>query len=462
MTTTLSFPDGFAWGTASASYQIEGAVSEDGRTPSIWDTFSHTPGAVLDGDTGDVACDHYHRWKEDLDLMVELGIPSYRFSVSWSRVLPDGRGRVNHSGLDFYKRLVDGLRERNIAPLMTLYHWDLPQGLEDAGGWLDRSVVDAFEEYAVLLGEELGDRVAGIGTMNEPWCAAFLGYAAGVHAPGHHGNANGFRAAHHLNLAHGRAVTALRRVVPADTELSVTLNLHHTRPASDSEADVAAARHVDIVANRVFLDPMLRGEYPEELFRDTAHITDWSFVQDGDIAGVHAPVDLLGLNYYTPAYVAAVTDDTDPRSLWTGTDRARTVDVEGPRTAMGWLIEPRAFTDLLLRVKRDYDVPVVITENGCAADDVVTPDGRVHDAVRIDYLRDHLTAVHRAIERGANVRGYYVWTLLDNFEWAWGYSKRFGIVHVDYETQVRTPKDSAAWFGDVIRRSAIEADDTTP
>jgi beta-glucosidase len=472
-TTQLSFPDGFVWGSATAAFQIEGAAAEDGRTPSIWDTFGRTAGKVHGGDTGDVACDHYHRMDEDLDLMATLGLRAYRFSVSWSRVLPDGGSIVNDPGLDFYRRLADGLLERHITPLMTLYHWDLPQALEDRGGWLDRDTPDRFVELAQVMGQALGDRVSTISTLNEPFCSAFLGYASGVHAPGATDNASALRAAHHLNLAHGRAVSALRALVPEDSQLSVTLNLAHVRAASGSEEDRAAAAHVDQIANRVFLDPILRGHYPDQLVNDTRHITDWSFVRDGDLAEISAPIDVLGVNYYAPALVAAPSEEirasaagrwvNDPSrsdagpSPWPGTDLAYSVPQPGPYTDMGWPIAPHTFTELLVDVRREYpDVPLVITENGCACADSRSADGQVHDPDRISYLAQHLTAVHRAIDAGVDVRGYYVWSLLDNFEWAWGYSKRFGIVYVDYETQERVPKDSAYWFRDVIRRNAVD------
>jgi beta-glucosidase len=471
MTNRLSFPQGFVWGSATAAYQIEGAVHADGRLPSIWDVFCQVPGTVTNGDTGDVACDHYRRMPADLDLMAELGLPSYRFSVSWPRVVPGGSGPVNEAGLDFYRRLVDGLLERGITPLLTLYHWDLPQALQFEGGWTNRDTVARFAEYAEVVGRALGDRVPTITTLNEPWCTAFLGHASGVHAPGLTDNATALTVAHHLNLAHGRAVGVLRSVTPA--QLSVTLNLAQVRPASDSEADLAAAEHVDRIANRIFLDPMLRGSYPAELLAETKHLSDWAFVADGDLAEISTGIDLLGINFYAPSAVAAATAEiraqvtgrwvNDPSqseagpSPWPGTDLAYSVPQPGPYTAMGWPIVPEAFTDLLLRVHRDYpQVPMVVTENGAAFDDVVGPDGAVHDADRIDYVRRHLAAVHAAIERGADVRGYYLWSLMDNFEWAWGYSKRFGMVYVDYDSQRRIPKDSALWFRDVIAANAVQ------
>ena len=459
MSNVRRFPDGFTWGVATAAYQIEGAVAEDGRLPSIWDTFSHTPGAVDNGDTGDVACDHYHRWPQDLDIIAAQGIPAYRLSLAWPRIMPDGR-TVNREGVDFYKALVDGLLERGIEPLVTLYHWDLPQALDDGGpdgGWLGREVPARFADYAAVVGKELGDVLPGITTLNEPWCSAYLGYSSGEHAPGRRDTPLAFRVAHHLNLAHGRAITALRSVVPATTELSVTLNLMQVEAATSAPEDLAAAEHVDLVANRVFLDPMLRGSYPQELFDQTAHLTDWSFVQDGDLAECSPPVDLLGINFYNPMRVTGGEGDT----VVPGTDRRIGVDIPGPHTVMDWPIKPSGLTDLLLRVHRDYGLPLVITENGTSgttAQERPGPDGAVHDTWRIDYLRGHLSAVADAIDKGADVRGYYLWTLLDNFEWAWGYDKRFGIVHVDLDTQERTVKDSARWYSEVIARGGLLLD----
>jgi beta-glucosidase len=448
---SYSFPEGFVWGAATAAYQIEGAAAEDGRQPSIWDTFSHTPGAIDGDDNGDVACDHYHRWREDLDLMKSLGIPAYRFSVSWPRVMPDGHS-VNQEGLDFYKKLVDGLLERGIEPLMTLYHWDLPQALDEgeAGGWLSREVPDRFVDYALVLGKELGDRVPGVTTLNEPWCSAYLGYAKGEHAPGLRVNELAYRAAHHLNLAHGRAVTALRDILPRTTDVSITLNLHEVVAASDREEDLAAARHVDLIANRVFLDPIFGTGYSDELIATTEGLTDWSFVQNGDEKEIAAPLDSVGLNYYNPARVGAWTG----RDAFPGTDRASFVEMVAPQTVMGWPIVPTGLTDRLVSLHQVCRLPIRVTENGMAARDLVV-DGAVHDDDRIAYLRDHLRAIHTAIGQGVDVRGYYVWTLLDNFEWAWGYDKRFGVVHVDFETQVRTPKDSAYWYADVIRNNRV-------
>lgn len=458
------FPEGFVWGSATASYQIEGAVGEDGRGPSIWDTFSHTPGKVANGETGDVAVDHYHRWEADLDLMAELGLHAYRFSIAWPRIIPTGRGAVNEAGLAFYERLVDGLLARGITPVATLYHWDLPQALEDAGGWPARATALAFEEYARVVVGRLGDRVKFWTTFNEPWCSAFLGYASGVHAPGRTDPAAALAAAHHLNLAHGLAGRVIRELVP-DATLLLTLNVHAFRAASDTDADREALRRVDAVGNRVFLDPVLRGTYPADLLADTAGLTDWSFVQPGDEAITGLGVDILGVNYYTVNTVRLAAPGEvisgngghgdSPFSPWPGADRVEFLPPEGPLTAMGWGIDATGLSELLLRLHRDYGVPLMITENGSAWPDVVAPDGGVHDPERIAYLRDHLAATLDALDAGADVRGYFAWSLLDNFEWAWGYAKRFGIVHVDYATQARTLKDSARAYAEVVRANAL-------
>jgi beta-glucosidase len=465
---SLQFPPGFVWGAATAAYQVEGAVTADGRRASIWDTFSHTPGAIADGTTGDVAADHYHRYAEDVGLMAEIGLRAYRFSVAWPRIVPSGSGQLNQKGIDFYSRLVDALLERGITPLATLYHWDLPQPLQDAGGWANRDTAKRFAEYAAVVGAALGDRVATFSTLNEPWCSAFLGYGNGLHAPGLADPALALRAAHHLLLAHGRGVAALRETLPAFAQVSITLNLFVVRGAFASDGE--AVRHVDAMTNRIFLDPLLRGAYPADLLDDTAPITDWSFVRDGDLATIAAPIDMLGVNFYSPSLVTAATDDLvatakrrahdahepDGPAPWPGSNLAYDVPQDGPYTAMRWRIDPASLEELLLRVRHDYPgVPLVITENGAAFDDVVDPLGGVHDADRVAYIDAHLRAVNAAIESGADVRGYFVWTLLDNFEWAWGLAKRFGLVHVDYATQVRTLKDSALWYREVITANGL-------
>jgi beta-glucosidase len=457
MSSPATFPDGFLWGAATAAYQIEGAAREDGRGSSIWDVFSATPGKTINGDTGDVACDHYHRVEEDADLMADLGLAAYRFSVAWPRIVPSGSGEVNPRGLDFYSRLVDRLLERRIQPVATLYHWDLPQPLQDAGGWPARDTALRFAEYAEIVGRALGDRVSIFTTLNEPFCSAYLGHATGEHAPGCTDPAAAYAAVHHLNLAHGLGASALRAVVPSDVRVALTLNLAAVRAASSSPADSDAARHVDGIANRIFLEPVFRGRYPSDVLADLADVTDFGFVRDGDLAAISVRPDLLGINYYTPAVVAAKNSSaaTGARS-YPGTERAVEVPQPGPHTAMGWLIEPAGLTELLLRVHRDLpDVPLLITENGAAFDDVVGPDGVVHDEDRIAYLHGHLGAVRQAIAQGADVRGYFVWTVMDNFEWAKGFTKRFGLVRVDYDNQRRTIKDSGRWYRGVIAANAL-------
>ncbi|WP_328940824.1 GH1 family beta-glucosidase [Streptomyces sp. NBC_00250] len=455
-TNVLRFPEGFRWGTATAAYQIEGAAAEDGRTPSIWDTFSRTPGKVRNGDTGDIAADHYHRVDEDVESMRRLGVTDYRFSISWPRVQPTGRGPAVRKGLDFYRRLVDRLLAAGIRPVATLYHWDLPQELEDAGGWPHRETSYRFAEYAGIMADALGDRVATWTTLNEPWCAAFLGYGNGVHAPGRTSALASLRAAHHLNLAHGLAARTLRGSLPGTAEVSLTLNLHAVRASSQSAEDLDAARRIDAVGNRIFLDPVFHGQLPADLVRDTASVTDWSFVQDGDLATAAAPIDSLGINYYSPSVVGAGTSESP--SPWAGAERhVRFEPAPGPRTAMDWPVDADGLHELLIRLRDELpNVPLVITENGAAYDDYADPSGNVKDPERVAYLHAHLAAVHRALADGADVRGYFLWSLLDNFEWAYGYSKRFGIVHVDFATQRRTLKDSARWYAETIARGGLE------
>ncbi len=463
----LTFPPDFLWGVATASYQIEGAIHEDGRTPSIWDTFSHTPGKCADGDTGDVAADHYHRYRSDVALMRDLGIKAYRFSISWSRVIPGGKGAPSQSGLDFYSRLVDELLENEIKPVVTLYHWDLPQELEDAGGWPNRDTAAHFAEYAAVVARELGDRVDLWTTFNEPWCSAFLGYGSGVHAPGRTEPAASLAAAHHLLLAHGLGSRAIRSEL-ADPKLSITLNLAAVRAVSDSEADLDAARRIDGLANRIFLEPIFRGRYPADVIEDTRSITEWEFVRPGDEAEIAQPIDVLGVNYYTPTLVEAfggqgervVADGhaASEASPWPGAETVQFPAQPGPHTAMGWHIDAAGLYELLDRVGREYPgVPLLITENGAAFEDEVDPAGTIQDERRVLYVQEHLAAIHRAIAEGVAVHGYFLWSLLDNFEWSYGYSKRFGIFYVDFETQERVPKASAHWYREVIAANGIPA-----
>jgi beta-glucosidase len=451
----LSFPDGFVWGAATAAYQIEGAANEDGRGPSIWDTFSRTPGKVFAGHTGDVACDHYHRYADDVALMAGLGLASYRFSISWPRIQPDGTGPVNTRGLDFYDRLTDELIGQGIDPVVTLYHWDLPQALEARGGWTVRETAEAFAEYAQIVYGRLGDRVKTWTTLNEPWCSAYLGYASGRHAPGITDPASAFKAVHHLLLGHGLAATALR-AAGAQT-VSITLNPAAVLPLDPANsADLDAARIVDGLHNRIFLDPMLKGEYPADMLAHMERFTDLDFIRDGDTALIKAPIDVLGVNFYQPTYVSARPGE--PGSAESpGTEGIAFRKPVGPVTDMNWQIEPAGLTRLLERLHTDYGVPLMITENGAAYPDGPSGEtGAVHDTNRIEYLDGHLRACHDAISHGVDLRGYFVWSLLDNFEWSEGYAKRFGIVHVDYATQSRLPKDSARWYADVIRRNGLE------
>ncbi|MFJ9141535.1 GH1 family beta-glucosidase [Streptomyces griseus] len=444
-------PADFRWGVATSSYQIEGAAAEDGRTPSIWDTFCRVPGAVEGGEHGDVACDHYHRMPEDVELIAGLGVDTYRFSLAWPRIQPGGRGPANEKGLDFYKRLVDELQGRGVTPWITLYHWDLPQELEDAGGWPARDTALRFAEYAALAHEALGDRVEHWTTLNEPWCSAMLGYAYGLHAPGRRDLGDAMAAVHHLLLGHGLAAGALRDAAGGDPlELGITLNLGTATPETDSEADREACRRADGMGTRLYLDPLVHGRYPEDIVADLAAQHIELPVRDGDLAAIAAPLDVLGVNFYRGMQFSGVTEDGSPLDA-EGLPVVRAVDRDLPRTAMDWEITPTELTDLLLRLQRDYALPTVITENGAAFDDAVAADGSVPDADRTAYLADHIAAVVAARAQGADVRGYFAWSLMDNFEWAYGYDKRFGIVRVDYDTQLRTLKDSAKWYRDTIR-----------
>jgi beta-glucosidase len=455
----MLFPPHFLIGSATAAYQIEGAHDDDGRGPSIWDVFSHTPGRTAGGDTGDIADDHYHRMDEDLDIMKSLGLQAYRFSISWSRIQPTGEGRANRLGVDFYSRLVDGLLARDIKPFATLYHWDLPQALEDEGGWPNRDTAYRFADFAAVMGNALGDRVAVWTTLNEPWCSAYLGYGSGSHAPGRTSDLLALRANHHLNLGHGLALRELRRTVSNPlAQYSVTLNFVGL-DAFDSTSPEAIER-IDALAHRSFLDPMLNGRYPERLLADTADITDWSFVQPGDLKLIQQPIDFLGVNYYYTTGVKLwdgrserLSDDGHRRgegSAWPGSRHVEFVSRPGPRTAMGWNIAPEGLENLLVALSDEFPtLPLVITESGAAFDDIER-EGSVHDEERVDYLQRHFAAARRAIDRGVDLRGYLVWSLLDNFEWSWGYSKRFGIVRVDYHTQKRTVKDSGKWLAATI------------
>lgn len=437
------------WGAATASYQIEGAWNEDGKGESIWDRFSHTPGRVQDGDTGDVACDHYHRWREDIDLMKELGLQAYRFSIAWPRVLPEGRGRINRSGLDFYDRLVDGLLEANIVPYATLYHWDLPQALEDDGGWLARPVVEAFVEYTDIVTRTLGDRVKYWITLNEPWVSAFVGYREGRHAPGHTDLHKAIAASHHLLLSHGQAVPVIR-ANSAGASVGITLNLTPKEPASPSVHDRRAAFWEDGYLNRWFLDALAGRGYPQDIVNSFGDAMQ--FVQPGDMDLIATPIDFLGINYYHRDIVRSTEVSEEE-------NHPRTVFCEDAVTEMDWEVYPRGIYNLLGRLYFEYNIPAVyITENGAAFPDKFNGDGSIHDLERLDYIKSHLQMVHKAIQIGLPVKGYFTWSLMDNFEWGFGYSKRFGIVHVDYETQKRTPKLSAAWYRRAIQANSADVE----
>ncbi|MFE5325324.1 GH1 family beta-glucosidase [Embleya sp. NPDC056575] len=434
-------PADFVWGASTASYQIEGATTEDGRGPSVWDTFTARPGAIRDGHTGDVACDHYHRYEEDLALMAEVGLTGYRFSIAWPRIQPTGRGEVNLRGLDFYDRLVDGLLARGVEPVPTLFHWDLPQGLEDDGGWLNRDTAYRFADYSAAVAHRLGDRVRKWITLNEPFIHMVWGYGLGTHAPGRTLFLDCLPVAHHQLLGHGLALRELRR---SGLQVMIANNCTPVWPASDAPADRAAAQAYDNLHNRLFNDPILTGTYPD-LSAYGADATLGGCVRDGDLELVGAPLDALGVNYYNPTRIQAPTSEGLP---------FEEASIEGyRRTAFDWPVVPDGLRELLVGLKERYPAlpPIYITENGCSVEDVVTADGTVPDFDRIDYLDTHLRAVDAAVAQGVDVRGYFTWTLMDNFEWAEGFHQRFGLVHVDHDTQVRTPKASFAWYRDLIR-----------
>ena len=433
------FPAAFAWGAATAAYQVEGAAAIDGRTPSVWDTFSHTPGRVLNGETGDVACDHYHRWRDDLDLMYAMGLRAYRFSISWPRVQPGGSGGGNEAGLDFYDRLVDGLLERGIEPWVTLYHWDLPQPIEDRGGWLEPEVVDRFGDYAQLVARRLGDRVSAWITLNETRTFTLMGYGTGRHAPGRRGWANALRAAHHAHLAHAAAVAAIRGSAPS-ARIGIAHDVAHLEPGSGEAADLEAVVRYDGAMHRWFLDPTFGRGYPADL---VAWYDGLGMLDGLDLAAVaDAPsLDFLGVNYYRRERIVAAP----PEPEWA--IGARVLDATGDQTRNGWEIHPDGLRSTLARLAREYEPPAIaITENGSTFADAVGDDGSVEDPERLRYLVGHLEAAAAALDEGVPLIGYFAWSLLDNFEWALGYGTRFGIVHVDFETQRRTLKASGHWY----------------
>jgi beta-glucosidase len=446
--TILTFPQDFTWGVATASYQIEGAAREDGKGESIWDRFSHIPGKVKNGDTGDIACDHYHLYPEDVKLLKEIGVKSYRFSISWPRIYPDGKGEVNRKGIKFYRNLINLLIENDITPAVTLYHWDLPQKLQDIGGWANREVTDYFETYARTIFKEFGDLVPTWITHNEPWVVAMLGNAWGVHAPGITDPSTAILVAHNLLLSHGKAVRAYREM-GFKGEIGITLNMSPAYPASDSEKDRAAAWRQDGFNNRWFADPVLKGSYPQDMvewFKDRLVLPEFS---KEDMEIISTPTDFLGINFYSRGVIAA--DENEPALGLRG------VDTGNDKTEMGWEIYPQGLYDLLLRLHKDYNgIKLMITENGAAFNDMVNRNGEVEDDNRLDYLYRHFIMAHKLIQDGVNLSGYYVWSFMDNFEWAEGYSKRFGITYVDYRTQKRILKKSGNWYKEVIKNNGFE------
>ena len=446
-TARYAFPDGFLWGAATASYQIEGAVNEDGRAPSIWDTFSHTPNKIDQNHTGDVACDHYHRWQEDIGLMQDLNLQAYRFSIAWSRILPQGRGAINQAGLDFYGRLIDGLLAANITPFVTLYHWDLPQALQDEGGWFRRGVTDDFVEYTDVVTRALGDRVRHWITLNEPWVFAWAGHYLGTDAPGHQGTiTDALQVSHHALLAHGKAIRVIRANV-RDVEAGITLDMNMAEPASDRPEDIAAAERFNGFQNWWYADLIFRGEYPEDMLEVYDGLLPK--MEAGDTKIMAAPIDFFGINFYRRS-VMRHGDEYAPVNV------ERVNPPESTYTEMGWEVSPNGLIDILKTVHDRYQPPAMyVTENGAAFADTLGTDGKVHDPERASYLHEHFKAAHHAIQAGVPLNGYFVWTLMDNFEWAEGYSKRFGITYVDYETQKRIIKDSGYYLRDVARDNCL-------
>lgn len=439
---TDALPDDFIFGVATAAYQIEGAVHADGRGASIWDTFSHEPNRVKNGDTGDDACQHYHRLDDDLDMIAALGVDAYRFSIAWPRLFPEGAGQLNKSGLDFYERLVDGCKARNLKTFVTLYHWDLPQILQDDGGWTQRRVAEKFADYAHTVVQHLGDRIDSITTFNEPWCSAVLGNLLGVHAPGIKDLDTALSVVHGQHRAHGLAVQAMR-AARSNLPTGIVLNLQGIRPASQNPDDIAAAKRHAVFHNEMFLEPLFNGRYPEELINELGDRlpADWQ----KDMHDIHQPLDFWGLNFYTPEYV---TSSLSKDNVYPATQASPRRDV--PRTDIGWEVDATALSELLIQLSQNYQLPeCYITENGAAYNDDVV-NGSVDDQRRIDYLFEHLKAVGHAVSHGVDVKGYFGWSLMDNFEWAEGYAMRFGLIHVDYQNQKRTLKNSALWFREML------------
>jgi len=453
MANKIIFPENFLWGAATASYQIEGAWNKHGKGESTWDRFAHTPGAIKNGDTGDVADDHYNRWKKDIALMKKIGLKAYRFSIAWPRILPAGRGKVNQMGLDFYSKLVDGLLEAGITPFVTLYHWDLPQALEDEGGWAVRSTAEAFVDYANLVSKALGDRVKNWITHNEPAVVAWMGYGTGIHAPGLKDFSLAVPASHHLLLSHGWAVPVIRRNSPG-AEVGITLNVAWSVAASNSRADLNVVRASDGQWFRWFADPVFGRGYPYDVYEDFKKMgalpDEMSFVKPGDMEAISTPTDFLGLNYYSRHVVRANTPDNDPQVVFS---KPKTPE---NWTEMGWEIYPEGLTGILSRAYFNYQpLKVYLTENGASYSTGPDENGNVPDELRTNYLRTHFAAAHRALQAGVPLAGYFVWSLMDNFEWSHGYSQRFGIVYVDYQTQRRYLKDSAKWYKGVIKKNGF-------
>jgi beta-glucosidase len=459
MSEFLEFPKGFVWGCAASAYQVEGAWNEDGKGPSIWDTFVHSPGHIVNNENGDLAVDHYHRYMEDVGLMKELGLDAYRFSVSWSRILPSGTGAINQAGMDFYDRLVDELLKNKIEPYLCLFHWDLPQALQDQGGWPNRDTALAFADYARVVTERLSDRIKVWMTHNEPWVAAMAGHFTGEHAPGVKDVQSAFKALHHLLLSHGLAAEAIHAYAKQPVKVGITLNLNPVHPASESKIDRDAAARMDAILNRATLDPLLKGTSPMQEFAVVTLLSK-SLIKSGDLEKIRR-LDLLGVNYYTRTVVKY--DRKFPVVA------ASQIQPEGKEYSGMWEIYPEGIYELLMRIKVEYLTPdlagkgmalkspeIMITENGVPVPDGLDYDGRVRDERRIRYLRDHIAQVHRAIDNGLPVKGYFHWSLMDNFEWAHGYGQRFGLVYVDFKTQQRTVKDSGRWFSEVIRKNGFE------
>ena len=443
----LKFPDNFLWGTATSSYQIEGAYNEEGKGESIWDHFSHIPGRIYGEETGDVACDHYHRYREDVENMKNLGLKAYRFSISWPRVIPQGKGKINKTGLDFYDRLVDELLKARIEPFVTLYHWDLPQALQEEGGWRNRDIVGYFADYTALVAHRLKDRVHHWITHNEPWVTSFLGHAFGTHAPGIMDISWALQVSHHLLLSHGRAQEVLKDLGDENVQVGITLNLHPVYPTSQREEDIKAAKRCDGYINRWFLDPVFKGAYPPDMLEYYQDKIPQIF--PGDMSIISRKVDFLGVNYYSRWIVK---DDPKERILELSFSKPQDAEY----TDMGWEIYPRGIYEILKRVHDDYSPQIIyITENGAAFPDKLNEEGKIKDDRRINYLKEHLFFAHKAIEEEVRLKGYFVWSLMDNFEWTWGYSKRFGLIYVDYPTQKRIFKESAYWYKEVIKNNSI-------